>query len=102
MGAGQTGVGGRPAASPVELVSRNVLEAAHDQRRNLVENHAWEKYWKLMSATIIHAQVRPGDINFTEGHKLFARYATDGSHSSPLYICYTSKVSLCTYVQNYS
>lgn len=56
MGAGQTGVGGRPAASPVELVSRNVLEAAHDQRRNLVENHAWEKYGKLASATVIHAQ----------------------------------------------
>ena len=86
MGAGQTGVGGRPAASPVELVSRNVLEAAHDQRRNLVENRAREKYGKLMSATIIHAQVRPGDINFIEGHKLFARYATDGSHSRPLYM----------------
>ena len=86
MGAGLTGVGGRPVASPVELVSRNVLEAAHDQRRNLVENHAWEKYGKLMSATIIHAQVRPGDINFIEGHRLFARYATDGSHSSPLYM----------------
>ena len=84
MGAGQTGVGGRPVASPVELVSRNVIEAAHDQRRNLVENHAREKYGKLMSATIIHAQVRPGYINFTEGYRLFARYSANGSHSSPL------------------
>ena len=55
MEAGQTGVGGRPVASPVERVSRNVLEAAPNQRRNFMETNAREKQRKLMSATIIHA-----------------------------------------------
>ena len=100
MGAGQAGVGGRPAASPVELVSRNVLEAAHDQRRNLVENHAWEKYGKLRSATVIHAQVRPREILLKDIDYLHTMLQMD--LSEVLYICYTSKVSLCTYVQNCS
>ena len=60
MGTGQTGLAGGPVASPVERVSRNVSEAAPNQRRNLVETNAREKQRKLMSATIIHAQVRPG------------------------------------------
>ena len=100
MGAGQTGVGGRPAASPVELVSRNVLEAAHDQRRNLVENHAWEKYGKLASATVIHAQVRPREILLKDIDYLHTMLQMD--LIEVLYICYTSKVSLSTYVQNCS
>ena len=94
MGTGQTGVGGRPAANPVERVSRNVLEAAPDQRRNLVETNAREKHRKFMSAAIIHAQVRPGGpLKDTDNLHVLQQMDL----IQVLYICCTSEVSLCTY-----
>lgn len=54
---GQFGVNGIPAVNPVEVVCRNGLGAARNQRRVLAGNLAKEKCRKTVGATRIHALV---------------------------------------------
>ena len=54
---GQFGVNGIPVINPVELVCRNGLGAARNQRRVLAGNLAKEKCRKTVGATRIHALV---------------------------------------------